>query len=69
LITFDKDFENDLLYNPAQYSGIVRLRIHPPELAKIKLALGNLLKTIAAEDFAKKLFLLEETGFRIRPAK
>lgn len=35
LITRDKDFSNRLMYPPNRHSGIIVLRIHPPQLDKL----------------------------------
>jgi len=66
LITHDIHFSNILIYPPAKYSGIIRIKIHPPTLEKITNALSNLLGKISSNEFKKKLFILEEDKFRIR---
>ncbi len=43
LITFDSDFENDLMYPPSKYHGMIRIRIHPPHVVKLTQALDNLM--------------------------
>jgi predicted nuclease of predicted toxin-antitoxin system len=66
LITHDIHFSNILMYPPEKYSGIIRIRIHPPLGDKIISSLQKLLGKIKPEDFDKKLYVLEETGFRVR---
>lgn len=63
LITRDKGFIDTLLYPPAQYGGIICLRIHPPVLEKLNQALDSLLQKIPPDKFPGKLFILEEIGF------
>jgi len=66
LLTHDIHFSNILLYPPKQYSGIIRIKIHPPLVDKIVSALKYLLSKTSPEEFDKKLFVLEKDNFRIR---
>ncbi len=65
LITRDKDFANRLLYPPAQSSGIVLLRIHPPLLEKLIAALQLVLAKLPETEFTAKLVIVEEHGFHL----
>ena len=66
LLTNDVHFSNILLYNPNDFLGIIRVRIHPPDFGKIKSCLEKLLNKLSSEDIPGKLIILEEEGFRIR---
>lgn len=66
LLTFDKHFANITKYPPEKYSGIIRIRIHPPIFEDIKNALRNLLDKIDVKNITGKLVILEKKGFRIR---
>ncbi|MBI3333630.1 MAG: DUF5615 family PIN-like protein [Candidatus Omnitrophica bacterium] len=65
LITRDKDFANRLMYPPSACSGIVILRVHPPELGKLILALQMLLAELAADQVRGKLIIVEEEGYHL----
>ena len=66
LITHDIHFSNILMYPPNKYCGIVRIRIHPPSANKVIPALQGLLEKVASDGFNRKLFILEENGFRVK---
>ena len=66
LITHDIHFSNILMYPPNKYCGIIRVRIHPPSANKVIPALQGLLEKVAADGFNRKLFILEENGFRVK---
>lgn len=66
ILTFDSDFSNILEYPPKSYSGIIRLKIHPPFNDLVIKAFHNLFsKFNKPEDFKRKLFILEKNSFRI----
>lgn len=66
LLTHDVHFSNILLYNPKDFFGIIRIRIHPPDANKIITALDALIKKIENINIQGKLIILEENDFRIR---
>jgi len=66
LITHDIHFSNILAYPPAKYCGIIRIRIDPPSADKIIPALKGLLDKTRSARFNRRLFVLEENGFRVR---
>lgn len=66
LLTHDVHFSNILLYNPKTSFGIIRIRIHPPDIEKIINALDRLLEEIKGANISGKLIILEEDNFRIR---
>lgn len=63
LVTFDLDFANPRRYPPADYAGIVVLRLHTPTS---KLQIRRLVSffTAQAESVAGKLWILDETRAR-----
>ena len=65
LVTFDRHFANTLLFPPAEYAGIVFVKIRPPLIRAVLDALLNLFGS--AREFEGKLFVLSETGFRLFP--
>jgi len=66
IVTHDQHFADILMYPPQKYSGIIRIKIHPPNPATIINALKDLLSKITPEKLDKKLLILEENAFRIR---
>ena len=65
IVTHDNDFANRLLYPPAEFSGIVLIKIHPPTKELIIKALKNLFNTLSPSELGRKLVILEPEGFRI----
>lgn len=66
ILTHDKHLADILMYPPKEYSGIIRIKIHPPSADTIINALKDLLQTLSSEDINKHLIILEKDGFRIR---
>jgi predicted nuclease of predicted toxin-antitoxin system len=66
LLTFDKHFTNILLYPPHTYSGIIRIRLHPPLLEFILQALENFFKNFDLTKMKGTFVILERNGFRVR---
>ena len=66
LLTHDKHFAHILLYPPKNFSGIIRIKIHPPSASTIINALKNLLRRVSSEEIAGRLIILEKDDFRIR---
>lgn len=69
LITFDKHFSNIIKYPPEKFSGIIRIRIHPPLIEDIINALKSLLEKVKIHEMRGKLIGLEKEGYRIRKDK
>lgn len=65
LVTFDRHFANTLLFPPAEYVGIVFIRIRPPLITAVLDALLSMFDSV--KEFEGKLFVLSETGFRLFP--
>lgn len=66
ILTHDQHFADIITYPPQEYSGIIRIKIHPPSAAIIIDALNDLFQKLSPEQIDKKLIILEESGFRIR---
>jgi predicted nuclease of predicted toxin-antitoxin system len=66
ILTHDIHFANILEYPPQEFSGIIRIRIHPPIAPTIIGALNNLFEKLSPAQIDKKLIILEKDGFRIR---
>jgi predicted nuclease of predicted toxin-antitoxin system len=63
LVTFDLDFANPRRYPPAEYAGIVVLRLHAPTARLQVRRLVSFFST-QAESIAGKLWILDETRAR-----
>ncbi|MCM8780299.1 MAG: DUF5615 family PIN-like protein [Candidatus Omnitrophica bacterium] len=66
LLTHDQHFANILAYPPKEYSGIICIKIHPPNAEAIINALENLFQKLPSKQMDKRLIILEKNGFRIR---
>lgn len=66
IVTHDQHFADILMYPPEEYSGIIRIKIHPPTATTIINALREFLQEIKPDQINKKLVILEKDGFRIR---
>jgi len=65
LITRDKDFSNRIMYPPSRHSGIIVLRIHPPQLDKLISALTRLFNEWPDISLSGKLVVLEESEYHL----
>lgn len=66
ILTHDTHFANILLYPPQEFSGIIRIKIHPPRAETIINALNHLFQKLSPSQIDKRLVVLEKDGFRIR---
>lgn len=66
LLTHDRHFAHIFLYPPKEFSGIIRIKIHPPSVPTIINALKNLLQRVSSEEINGHLIVLEKADFRIR---
>ncbi len=66
ILTHDQHFADILMYSPKEYSGIIRIKIHPPSAPTIINALKDLFERLTPNQLNKKLIILEKDGFRIR---
>mgnify|MGYP001558315095 CR=1 FL=1 len=53
-------------YQPKEFFGIIRIRIHPPTAGNIVFSLSKFLKKISNQDIKGRLIILEKNDFRIR---
>jgi len=61
LLTRDKDFLDDSLFLPKEFSGIIVFRIHPPTAEKLVAGLSRLLADV--KDFKGRRFAVWEDRF------
>ena len=66
LVTMDADFANIIRFPPQHTPGIVRLRIHPPTEAAIRLVLRRALFLLNNMDLRGRLAVVDEHKIRIR---
>lgn len=66
ILTHDQHFADILMFPPKEYSGIIRIKIHPPSPEIIISALNDFLPKFTPEQLNQKLFILENDGFRMR---
>lgn len=67
LNTLDADFGNIQLYPPADYSGLVVLRLARQDKLNILNVLTRLLDKLKSEPLSGRLWVVEEHRVRIRP--
>lgn len=66
LLTHDKHFADIFMYQPKEFFGIIRIRIHPPTAENIISSLSKFLKKFSTQDIKGRLIILEKDDFRIR---
>jgi predicted nuclease of predicted toxin-antitoxin system len=66
IVTLDLDFANIRTYPPADYAGIVVLRLARLDKRRVLSAVQRLLPTLDQEPLAGKLWIVDETTVRIR---
>lgn len=66
ILTHDQHFADILMYPPRKYSGIIRIKIHPPIAPIIINALSDLMHKMTPEQIDKRLIILGKDGLRIR---
>lgn len=67
LITLDTDFGNIQAYPPAEYSGLVVLRLTQQDKLNVLTVLTRLLERFKHEPLSGRLWVVEEHRVRIRP--
>ncbi|HEY0686401.1 MAG TPA: DUF5615 family PIN-like protein [Steroidobacter sp.] len=65
LVTLDLDFSNILAYPPAQFAGIVVLRLSNQAHATVDAACRRMLELVPREPVAGMLWIVEERRIRI----
>ena len=66
IVTLDLDFADIRAYPPADYAGIIVLRLHHLDKLRILAVLQRLLGVLGQEPLAGKLWIVEEGSMRIR---
>ena len=66
LITLDTDFANIRAYPPAQFSGLIVLRLHRQDKLHVLEVIGRLIPLLSSEPLEHLLWIVEETRLRIR---
>ncbi len=66
LVTLDLDFANIDAYPPADYPGIVVLRLAQQDKAQVLRVLASLVPKLAGVDLSGRLWIVEETRIRER---
>lgn len=66
LVTLDLDFADIRAYPPADYPGIIVLRLSRFDKHRVLFAVGRLSPTLDQEPLAGKLWIVDETKVRIR---
>lgn len=67
LITLDIDFGNIQLYPPAEYPGLVVLRLALQDMPNILNVLARLLDRFKRDPLSGRLWVVDEHRVRIRP--
>jgi predicted nuclease of predicted toxin-antitoxin system len=66
LITLDMDFADIRPYPPAQYAGLVVLRLRRQDKPHVLETIRRLLPAMAAEQLEQRLWIVEEARLRVR---
>jgi predicted nuclease of predicted toxin-antitoxin system len=66
LITLDLDFSNILAYPPANFTGIIVLRLNDQAHVTVESAIQRVLDLLGQEPIAGLLWIVEERRIRIR---
>jgi predicted nuclease of predicted toxin-antitoxin system len=66
LVTLDVDFANMQAYPPADYSGLVVLRLRRQDKPHVLEVVASLLPVLRAEPVAQRLWIVDEARIRIR---
>ena len=66
VVTLDLDFSDIRTYPPANYPGIIVLRLSRLDKHRVLSAVHRLLPTLSQEPLGGKLWIVDETTVRIR---
>jgi len=66
IITFDEDFADRRLFPVASHCGIVRLKVWPTTLEVTTAALERVFQSLAPEEIAEALVIVDNTKIRLR---
>jgi len=68
LVTLDLDFANVCAYPPSDHPGIIVLRLARQDKPHVLRVFSGLFALLASEPLEKHLWIVSETGIRIRPS-
>lgn len=66
LITLDTDFADIRTYPPAQYAGLVVLRLKQQDKGSVLKVVARLVKVLATEELERYLWIVDEKRIRVR---
>lgn len=66
LITLDTDFADIRAYPPAQFPGLIVLRLHKQDKPHVIEVIEHLIPLLSSEPLERLLWIVEETRVRIR---
>lgn len=66
LITLDTDFADIRTYPPAQYVGIVVLRLKQQDKGSVLKVITRMIKALATEELGGYLWIVDEKRIRVR---
>ncbi len=65
LISLDLDFANILDFPPAQYPGLIVLRLHARGRTAVRAVVTRILPHLAAESLVGRLWIVDEHSIRV----
>ncbi len=66
LVTLDTDFADIRAYPPAQYAGLVGLRLRRQDKPHVIERVKRLLPVLSTEPLERRLWIVEEARLRVR---
>ena len=69
IVTMDLDFSDTREYPPIDYHGIIVLRLNDQSRASVLSVLGRIVPLLDSEPLIGNLWIVQETGLRIREGK
>ena len=66
LVTLDTDFADIRAYPPAQFPGLIVLRLREQDKPHVLEVIGHLIPLLSSEPLERLLWIVEETRLRIR---
>jgi predicted nuclease of predicted toxin-antitoxin system len=66
LITLDTDFADIRTYPPAEYPGLVVLRLKQQDKASLLKVVARLVKALSTEELERYLWIVDERRIRVR---
>lgn len=64
--TFDEDFADSRMYPLGKHHGVIRLRVWPTTIEKIKEAITRLLMQVQEQDLSNCLIIIDNHKIRVR---